>query len=347
MLSFSVIRRSQLLVVFRNRTRESCEMANVTFEKFLFKKFKAVFVDGMSESATSNINLLDILIRTDTEGYPPFRRPVLTKVGSLLELGTDFSQESVSKLREGLTRFEDDRGDDLFDWRGDFQDINKTFSAAKSLTGSVIAGPFAEAAVDFSRAKSLDIKLENLETACVDKDYLVDLVARDELWKPDISNRRLRWSDLRKSGYKLWVIHQILYASRLEVSCASSKSAGARAVTAVPATPGAGFQVSHDRGPNNLVLSVGKKSKFPGKFVFAYRAVRFEFDSTGKLVEHVENVGNHMPVHRGDEEGPYDDEREQIEDLFSEKPSNVISDSDDEDEDEWDGQPLPIQEIAD
>jgi hypothetical protein len=83
--------------------------------------------------------------------------------------------------------------------------------------------------------------------------------------------------------------------------------------------------------------------------MFAYRALRFEFDSAGEYVEHMLDAGPVQPIHRGSEEGAFDDERQQIQELFVQEPPEVFSDSEDEagevDGEEWDWQPLPIQEF--
>lgn len=141
-----------------------------------------------------------------------------------------------------------------------------------------------------------------------------------------------------RGGRQLWVIHQILFASKLEVSSSASNSAGARVSTVSPGAPGADVSMSYE-GSSVLNLTVGTNTKFPGKFMFAFRAIRFKFDSAGKLLgKPLDDAGKHMPVHRGDDDGLYDDEAAQIRDLFLEEPP------DDEEKGEWDVQRLPIEE---
>lgn len=136
----------------------------------------------------------------------------------------------------------------------------------------------------------------------------------------------------------MWVIHQILFASKLEVKSGSSDSVGARLCTVLngSGSPGAESSVSHE-GSNVVNLGLGTKTKFPGKFMFAFRAVRFRFNSAGDIIGHQDDAGKHLPVYRGDEDGPYDNEGAQICDLFLEGPPE------DEEEEEWDVHRLPIE----
>jgi hypothetical protein len=76
-----------------------------SFEKYLYQTHRAVHVSPMSEVAT-NINLLDILIKTKTEGS----HPVLHRAGSMLDLGTSSSETTQRRLSEGLQRFEQGQG---------------------------------------------------------------------------------------------------------------------------------------------------------------------------------------------------------------------------------------------
>ena len=118
----------------------------------------------------------------------------------------------------------------------------------------------------------------------------------------------------------------------------------AKAATVVPGAPGAGISASRSAGPDTLDLVVSTNSKFPGKFMFAYRAVCFNFNSAGELVGDEDDIGPALPVHRGEEDGLYDDERAQIRGLFLEEPPEIYSEDDEEEDDEsWDVQRLPIE----
>jgi hypothetical protein len=138
----------------------------------------------------------------------------------------------------------------------------------------------------------------------------------------------------------LWVIHQILFASKLEITSGASDSVGAKASTVLPGAPGAEVSVSRE-GSHVLNLTVGTRTQFPGKFMYAFRAVRFRFNSAGEIIDGHDDAGKHMPVHRGDDDGLYDDEAAQIRDLFLEEPPE------DEETGEWDVHRLPIEEDAD
>jgi hypothetical protein len=78
-----------------------------SFEKYLYRKFRAVHVDGFSELASNKkgIHLLDILIKKENVGIFP-RRPVLKKAGSMIDLGTESSAEIRRSWREGLDDFQ-------------------------------------------------------------------------------------------------------------------------------------------------------------------------------------------------------------------------------------------------
>jgi hypothetical protein len=166
------------------------------------------------------------------------------------------------------------------------------------------------------------------------------------------------------------VVHQVLYASKLEFTVEASVSGRAQLCSLVPATSiGLGLEASSGSA-NELVVKVGKKSKFPGKFMYAFRAVRFHFDAEGNLLTFQNNVGKVLPVTRSNaDDGPYADELEQMRELFERPPkeSDLEDDDDDDDEDEdgeedkdegdedgveeedeeeWDGKPLLIRDGA-
>lgn len=329
------------------------EMA-ASFEKYLYQKHRAVYVSPLSETAT-NLDLLDILIKTTTEGYFP-SRPVLYRAGSIFDLGTSSSEEPQLSLSEGLQRFEEGKGSrgGLFKWTwGEYDVIEETFSSASALTGSLLAG-LAEAELHFSGAKTLTCRVENLQTACVDKEKLVDIITdKEPRWKPDITKARLKWPDqpsclpFGQSGHKLWVIHQVLYASKVVIKSGDSSKDGGRVCTLVPGVapvapaslPGAKVEKSHENS-NSIEVTVASGSKFPGKFKFAFRALCFQFSPAGDYVSFEHDAGNVFPVHRGNED---DDERAHLRDLFFESPpEDYNSADDDDDEEEWDVQRLPI-----
>jgi hypothetical protein len=105
-----------------------------------------------------------------------------------------------------------------------------------------------------------------------------------------------------RGGRTLWVIHQILFASKLEITSGASDSVGAKASTVLPGAPGAEVSVSRE-GSHVLNLTVGTRTQFPGKFMYAFRAVRFRFNSAGEIIDGHDDAGKHMPVHRGDDDG--------------------------------------------
>lgn len=78
-------------------------MAPSTFQTALYKEYRALYVSPISQLAP-RLNLLDVMIQTDSEGLVP-RRPVLHRVGSMLDLGTNSSEPAQEKLRKGLESF--------------------------------------------------------------------------------------------------------------------------------------------------------------------------------------------------------------------------------------------------
>lgn len=327
-------------------------MAESAFERYLFRKCSAVYINGLSQFAT-NVHLLDVLIKKNTEGLFP-ARPVVKRAGSMVDLGTVSSEEVQNRLRQVLSCFEQDLGDELLE-KHHPPDIKLGIASAKSLSGSLLAQPWAEVEAHLSDVKNLTLRLRGLETACVNKDKIVEFVTQGQ-WKPKSDDERLDWPEqpnclpmiFGRDGRQLWVIHQILYASELVVTSGASASTGAN-VTVVPGAPGAGVSTSRESGPNFLRVTVGTNSNFPaGKFMFAFRAICFRFNAEGELVGKVEDVdpdSTTLPVHRGeDDDMPYDDDRAQICDLFLEEPPEVGSDSDgEEDDQEWDARILPIE----
>ena len=78
-------------------------MAEKTFEKYLNNKHRAVYAIPLM----TNLKPLDVLIKTDSQSLLP-SRPVLQKVGSMINLGTRGEEydSTLKRLREGLEVFE-------------------------------------------------------------------------------------------------------------------------------------------------------------------------------------------------------------------------------------------------
>ena len=88
-------------------------------------------------------------------------------------------------------------GHELFDWtEGDFN-AEESFASAEALSGSLLAGPLADVGVLFSHSRNVTVKFEDLSTACVDKDKLVEYVTSKE-WQPNVDDPRLDWPDPTK-----------------------------------------------------------------------------------------------------------------------------------------------------
>jgi hypothetical protein len=75
------------------------EMAD-SWQKYLYEKRAAFAVDPLKSE--SRVQLLDVLVKTSRKGSSP----ILYKIGSMFNLGSQESQETADRLREGLKRFE-------------------------------------------------------------------------------------------------------------------------------------------------------------------------------------------------------------------------------------------------
>jgi hypothetical protein len=153
-------------------------------------------------------------------------------------------------------------------------------------------------------------------------------------------------------GRKLWVIHQMLYASKVVIKSGdSSKGGGEVSVNLVPSpasggapssAPGGKVEMSHEN-TNSMETVLGPESKFPGKFMLGFRALCFQFSSEGKHVAFEDDAGDVQPIHRGEADEFYNDPRAQLRDLFLQSPpKNYNSEDEDELEEGWDVQLLPI-----
>ena len=149
-------------------------------------------------------------------------------------------------------------------------------------------------------------------------------------------------------GRKMWLVHQLLYASKVVVSSDVSSSHGVQCATSavipvvIPGrTPGAGLTVSRTA---NETLTVDAE---PGKKVLiGFRAISFRFDAAGNVCHFRRDAGNCNPLVRdgGEDDGSV---RPHLRGLFLEKPPNFDSGDEDEEEEEddedWDVEPLDIQ----
>lgn len=128
-------------------------------------------------------------------------------------------------------------------------------------------------------------------------------------------------------------MHQLLYASQLTVTSTASASVGAKLIChVVPGTPGG--ELNFDRcpdEPNTIKLSDPRIGlKYPGKILFAFRALCFRFNGAGEYVGMEVDAGAVRPRVRAEEDKPsHEQERAQISDLFVDSaPSDVDSDDD-------------------
>ena len=133
----------------------------------------------------------------------------------------------------------------------------------------------------------------------------------------------------------MWLVHQLLYASKVVVSSDFSYSHGVQGATSavIPVvTPGAGLKVSRTAN-ETLTINAG-----PDKSVLiGFRAISFRFDAAGNVCHFSQDAGNRNPLVRDGDDGSA---RSHLRGLFLEKPPNFYSG--DEDDEDWDVQPLDI-----
>ena len=73
------------------------------FQTYLYQTGRALYVSPISKLAP-RLDLLDVLVQSESEGFFG-RRPVLSRVGSMLDLGATSSEAARDSLREGRDRF--------------------------------------------------------------------------------------------------------------------------------------------------------------------------------------------------------------------------------------------------
>ncbi len=84
------------------------------------------------------------------------------------------------------------QGDEtLFRWNHSNPDINENLKSSTSVIGSLLT-VFGDANLRFCNAKHLKCSLKRVKTAGVDKKELIEIIS-DEMWKPDINKRILKW----------------------------------------------------------------------------------------------------------------------------------------------------------
>lgn len=135
----------------------------------------------------------------------------------------------------------------------------------------------------------------------------------------------------------MWLVYQLLKASKLRVySVDSSSHGGTLAISAIlppimGPTPGAGLQVY--RVTDGSLEVVAKEGK---KILVGFRALSFRYDAEGNLIQRdfKRHAGHRRPIARDNEEE--DNVRPHLRGLFLEKPpkAEVEEEVEDEDEDE-------------
>ncbi|CAM6035618.1 unnamed protein product [Sphagnum compactum] len=302
------------------------------WSNYLYQEHSAVAV-----SPLKTLNLLDVLIKTDRQG---FTTPVLEKVGSMVTLGRQGQEftETQERLRDGLESFQRTgvgaQGDEtLFRCNHSIPDINVNLKSSTSVIGSLLI-VFGDANLQFRNAKHLKCSLKRVKTAGVDKEELTEIIS-EEMWKPDINKRILKWPPagrFSKGGRELWVITEILYAEKLTVASADSNSMGGGAHTSgpallalgVPGPVGGQIEASTTQGDSLDFIAQDKKP-----FMFAYRAICAQYDSAGGYVNHKLNAGKRPPVTRYRKSGDNSSSQMHLEGLFRNLPAGDQQDDED------------------
>jgi len=148
----------------------------------------------------------------------------------------------------------------------------------------------------------------------------------------------------------MWLVHQLLYVSKVVVKSVDFSSHGGRlAASVIPAlimgpTPGAGLTV-HQMADESLevVPEPGKK------ILIGFRAISFRFDAEGNVCHFQRDAGNQYPIVRDEDSG--NSIRPHLRGLFLEKPptddeeeeeEEEEEDEDEDEDEEWDVQALDI-----
>jgi hypothetical protein len=250
--------------------------------------------------------------------------------------------------REGLVPTYDRN---LFDWeRSPANVIDCKFSSAATLRSTLQAAGYAEAEIHFSNSSTLQINIEGLETACVKDTRQISKLVKGHLWKPILEDVKMDNQTCTQAllgrTQKLWVVHQLLFASDLTATSTASASVGAKLVCdVVPGTAGVDLNIHNSLDKSNIKKFSNPRIgvKYPGKIPFAFRALCFRFNAAGECVGMEGDAGAVRPKVRGEDNLSHEQERAQISDLFvGSAPSDV--DSDDDEPLDLDLHALPIIE---
>jgi hypothetical protein len=103
----------------------------------------------------------------------------------------------------------------------------------------------------------------------------------------------------------VWVVHQVLFASKLTVILMVS-TGGKLTCHVVPGTPGGELKCNQSPDqPNTITLSDPRIDlKYPGKILFAFRAQCFHFNAVGEYVGMEVDAGAVRPKLRAEENNP-------------------------------------------
>ena len=101
----------------------------------------------------------------------------------------------------------------------------------------------------------------------------------------------------------MWVVHQLLFASKLTVTSMVS-TGGKLTCHVVPGTPRGELKCNQSPvQPNTITLSDPRIGlKYPGKILFAFRAQCFHFNAVGEYVDMEVDAGAVRPKLRGEED---------------------------------------------
>ena len=111
-------------------------------------------------------------------------------------------------------------------------------------------------------------------------------------------NLMISISEINGRGRKMWVVHELLYASKVVVSSIGSSSHGAQLTSSAIAapvmmglTPGADVKVR--RMGNESLEIAAEEGK---KVLFGFRAISFRFDARGEVCDFKRNAGDKYPM---------------------------------------------------
>lgn len=240
------------------------------WEQYLSRVHNAISLDPWE----TNVQLLDIFV-DGSRRWLPRQSPKLERIGSMLNLGDKDRQRwkenvedpvtaGLQMLRSGPAEAEVSTAMFRAEVMADMQaSIRATPSILNSIKGKEVEGQ-----LKLNDAKTVNCVVTGVQSHRMISDALMDLVnkrPRNEpaIWRPDILRPEFRWS--KTSGQTIWVVTEILYASKIRMEDAKKEARAANG------------------GADGTWVLTAFSNERP--FPFAFKTTKLEFDGNGILKE--------------------------------------------------------------